>query len=59
VLPDHLVLDHPNGQWQQLYHLVPPDPATTAADGFGQRLPTLLADLGRDQYDLVHLFDRQ
>jgi hypothetical protein len=36
---------------------MPRHQATTAADGLGKRLPTVLADLWLDHHDLVHLFD--
>jgi hypothetical protein len=55
----HLVLGDPHGQWQELYHLMSPDPASTAADGCGEGLATVSADLRQDRYHLVHILDRQ
>ena len=47
--------------WTQshLYRLMPPDPITTAAGGFGQRLRTMPAVLRHHRHGLVHLLHRQ
>jgi hypothetical protein len=54
-----VVLGHSHGKRKQFHHLMPPDPALTAAGGFRKRLPTMPAALRHHHHELVHLLDRQ
>jgi hypothetical protein len=55
----HLVLGHPHGQGQQLYHLMPPCPTPAWRFGAGEGRLTMPTALRHHRHDLVHLLNRQ
>jgi hypothetical protein len=54
-----LVLGHSHGQRQEFHHLMAPDPATTAAGRFRERLLTMPTALRHHCHDFIHLLHRQ